>query len=202
MRWLCLLSLAVPSIAFADVLMPPPAACPEGSTGVDCHGPETCETDACERDNDCGEGQVCRPRMLCVRDNCCNGRGCGTTPYEIEHVAGPCGTGGACEEFGTSCQSRDVCVDAPAGTDAGRTDAGRTEDAGRAQDAGRREDAGRADDAGRTGNDAGRDAGTGGEVEGGCCSSTGARNELGGALFLALVVAFVVRFARKSRHAP
>lgn len=198
------LLVSIPSaLASADAVPPPPDSCPEGSTAVDfCHGPQTCQIATCTNDGECGAGRVCRQRMLCVREHCCSGICCasaGCEPTTYEHVAGAC-AGGACEELGTTCESRSVCVPGAA-IDAGRVDAGRT-DAGRT-DAGRT-DAGRTDagrnDAGRAQNDAGRgDAGDGGVTDGGCCSAAGAENELGGALFLALVIATVVRFARKKR---
>jgi hypothetical protein len=118
------------------------------------------------------------------------------------HVVGPCGEGGACEDFGTACERRKVCVPGTrvdagnpgldAGTrpdggsvvDAGRSDGGGARDAGGAQDAGRR-------DAGGQRVDAGRDAGGGGGVTGGgCCSVIGARSTRAEAL--ALLIAAVV----------
>jgi len=102
--------LGVPASAAADVVMPPPSACPEGSTARRCHGPQTCAITGCAEDP-CPEGQVCVERALCVRGHCCSGRNCGRpSAVNVDHVTGPCDAEGACAEGTGSCQTRSVCV--------------------------------------------------------------------------------------------
>ncbi len=170
-----LILLTLPAAARADVLAPPPASCPEGSSPVSCHGPSTCRIDDCSATG-CPSGQICVSRDLCVREHCCNGRGCGTMPVNYDHVAGACGPGGACADFGAACESRRVCVPLAAGMDGGAPDGGAPD--GGAIDGGR-VDGGRVD-AGSV--DAGSvDAGSvdGGGLDAGATDDAGAAGDAG-----------------------
>jgi hypothetical protein len=193
--------------ARADVLSPPPERCPEGSAGRDCHGPPLCAALICEIDSDCADGSRCVERPLCARSETCAG-GWGGSGTPNTHVDGPCGSGGTCDGWGTSCQNLKVCVaigNLDAGTprpDAGGspTDAGgtTTDAGGTSIDAGAgATDAGR-DGGGRTDSGPSRqDAGGGGTTSGGCCSAVGARSGAGGALFVALILATALRRSRR-----
>ena len=191
----------------ADAVGPPPDMCPEGSTAVDfCHGPATCRSLGCETDGDCDAGQICADRPLCTREHCCSGRccagGCGSEPTTYTHVEGPCGPGNSCTGFDTTCNMVKVCVTPEPGMDAGppASDAGSVDDSGvTPMDAGEAEDAGEREDAGE-GLDSCAEADSGTtppETDGGCCSVSGPRSALGGALFLALFVVTLGRLHRK-----
>lgn len=159
-----LLGVLAAAPASADVIATPPDMCPEGSTVVGfCHGPPTCEIAECTGDADCGAGQVCRPRDLCVREHCCSGRGCGLpTATRYDHVASACGAGRTCADFDTACETRRVCVPgtpvADAGVDAGPPPSDAGTDGGAPGD-----DAGSGTDGGGTESDSGapaQDSGT------------------------------------------
>ena len=200
--------LLCPLPAAADAVGPPPSSCPEGSAAVDfCHGPATCSSLDCETDGDFGAGEICADRPLCVREHCCSGRccagGCGGEPTIYTHVTGPCGSGGTCDAFDTTCAMRKVCV-TPTAMDAGPPD----EDAGPTD-----EDAGSTDeDSGPSSMDAGEadsgsdplDSGAGTDsgvtppaTDGGCCSVAGSRGPVGGVLFLALFLVTLGRLRRR-----
>ncbi|MGE0786931.1 MAG: hypothetical protein AB7S26_14760 [Sandaracinaceae bacterium] len=174
--------------ASADVLAPPPASCPEGSTPVTfCHGPETCEIAECTTNADCGVGQVCAARALCVRTHCCSGRGCGLpTRVEYTHVAGPC-TGGTCTDFDTACEQHFVCVSGSRDAGTPRPDAGRVDAGGPDHDAGgtASDGGGTTPDGGGTASDGGGTASDGGSasMDGGGASMDGggAGSDAGGA---------------------
>lgn len=201
------LSFIIAGSARADVLSPAPPSCPEGSVGRECHGPPLCAALTCEIDTDCAAGSRCVERALCARGETCAG-GWGGPGTPNTHIDGPCGSGGSCEGWGTTCQSLKVCVpianldggtprpDAGGGsTDAGGTSSdgggGTRDGGGAASDAGG--DAGRA----RTDSGSSRPDAGGGTTSGGCCSAAGARSGAGGALFAALVIGTALRRSRR-----
>lgn len=106
--------LIVPSPASADAVSPPPAVCPDSSTGATCHGPPHCAPDVCHADSDCDPGLSCLPAQLCIQAITCGGWG-GSTP--AENVMGSCATG-ACSDLAT-CTTRNVCRAPAPSADAG-----------------------------------------------------------------------------------
>lgn len=94
----------------ADVVGPPPASCPAGSTPATGHSGPRCEpTPDCTTDVSCSATGRCVDAMQCIET-----RGCGglmppdSAPCTVEHVVGPCDGAGACS-VGT-CRARRVCT--------------------------------------------------------------------------------------------
>lgn len=201
------LALALPAVAAADAVPPPPMNCPTGARPLDfCHGPQTCRIADCTDNADCNAGEECVERALCVREHCCGGFSCtidGATPPRYTHVDGPCGAGGGCEGFGATCETSRVCVpitgsDAgPPLTDGGGTDGGGVDgggtDGGGTDGGGADMDAGDSD----SGPSGGMDAGPDGPTDGGCCSVVGHGHPYGGAVALVLVALVGLRLRRK-----
>ena len=102
-------SLLVASVAAADVVMPPPSTCPEGSQGATCHGGPHCVPSKCASDAECKSGEVCQDRQLCVNPiNCAGGwSDPDAAPPMSPDVRGPCNAG-ACAEG--ACNTYKVCV--------------------------------------------------------------------------------------------
>jgi hypothetical protein len=201
------IALAAPLDARADVLAPPPASCPEGSAGMDCHGAPTCTIETCATDGDCGAGRQCADRALCTEEHCCSGRLCGDpSSPRFTHVIGACSASRTCVEG--ACTTMRVCV-AGAPVDAGGTDSGTASDSGSDSDSGPADpDSGPADldsgttetDSGSASIDSGRaeiDGGTPPSGRGGCCSVIGQRDA--GAIVMLASALFVAIVARRRR---
>lgn len=203
----------------ADAISPPPTSCPVGSVPIACHGPQTCRLVTCTGDGDCGAGETCLPRDLCLREHCCGGIGCvldGSTPPRYQHVESPCGTGGSCASIGTTCETVRVCVPTTK-PDGGLTDGGGSDGGGPDVDAGDADmDGGSSTDGGSSamdgggsgdGGGAGMDSGPAGGADagppvtdGGCCSVSGRRGGLGGLVGLGFLLAALLRLGRRRRR--
>ncbi len=91
--------------ARADVLMPPPPSCPEGSVGEECHGPGRCRPLSCAGHDDCAPGMICQAASLCIRQVNCSGR----AMIYVDSVEGSCAGGAACDD-GVECHTQTICV--------------------------------------------------------------------------------------------
>ncbi|MGE0786932.1 MAG: MYXO-CTERM sorting domain-containing protein [Sandaracinaceae bacterium] len=198
--------LVIPCTAAADAIGPPPTTCPPGSTGISCHGPETCEVTGCTGDGDCAANETCAARGLCVEQHCCGGISCfidGSAPAWVTHASAACTPGGPCAMG--ECQTLMVCVPR-AGVDGGNpgTDGGNpgTDGGSSGTDAG-----GAAMDGGNAGTDAGGarmdgggtsgvDAGSGG-TDGGCCSVSGRESRVAPVLGMIAMAWLVFRRRRE-----
>jgi hypothetical protein len=104
--------------ARADVVDPPPASCPPGSTPSTGHsGPYCAPTPECTATS-CSGGASCLAVAQCIETRDCGGlRPPDSGPCTIEHVAGACGAGGSCA-VGT-CRARSVCTTGGGATTSG-----------------------------------------------------------------------------------
>lgn len=98
-------ALALTSAARADVVDMPPTDCPAGSRGFTCHGGVGCAPVNCMLDSDCGTGEVCGLRSLCVGSIDCYWSGTQSI------VTGPCESSPC--DVGTTCVNTRYCL--PAG---------------------------------------------------------------------------------------
>lgn len=112
-RSLALLAvLAVGSIASADVVGPPPASCPAGSTPSSSHSGPLCRPAPECTATSCASPARCMAVFQCIEERPCGGLlPPDSGPCTIDHVVGPCDSGGACST-GT-CRARSVCSTAP-----------------------------------------------------------------------------------------
>jgi hypothetical protein len=106
--WIAIALVVAASPARADVVSPPPEQCPAGSEGIDCHGRPTCRIRRCNENTDCGDGEACQRRNLCVTVQNCGGES-GEPRYD--HVTGEC-RDGSCAE-GDCNRRASVCVPDP-----------------------------------------------------------------------------------------
>lgn len=90
--WIPLALLALTSVARADVVMPPMARCPAGTTPATSHaGPHCGLAPPCEAAS-CAAGERCAPVRLCVTSVHCGGWSVGDPNCAEQHVtdAEPC----------------------------------------------------------------------------------------------------------------
>lgn len=108
--FVALLVLGGLSSARADVVGPPPASCPVGSTPSSSHSGPHCDPEpACTMDLMCGGGDACEEVRLCVVQVACGGRlPPDAGPCFEDHVVGVCSSSGACGE-GT-CRIQNACI--------------------------------------------------------------------------------------------
>lgn len=92
--------------AFADVVMPPPSQCPEGSKPTTSHAGPTCEPTTCKKDKDCKSGQRCVSWPLCVEKRRGYSHG---FPFTVMHATAVCPKN-TCAKG--SCQKAMRCVSA------------------------------------------------------------------------------------------
>jgi hypothetical protein len=107
---LALLTLA--PVAFADVVSPEPASCPEGGNPSTCHGGPHCRPLGCMTDTDCQDGRVCQERSLCVGVVNCAGLlppDADPSMYDVQTVEGTCSPDVPCDA-GATCTTLKVCV--------------------------------------------------------------------------------------------
>ena len=109
-----LLSLSlVPATAGADAVPPPPTNCPDGTTGMTCHGGQYCQPSPCKSNADCSGGQVCLPRAFCLGHVTCGG---GIFPPDgspstvAEPAAGAACASSADCDGGAMCATQSLCV--------------------------------------------------------------------------------------------
>lgn len=90
--WIPLALVVLTSVAHADVVMPPPASCPAGTTPATSHaGPHCGLAPPCDASS-CAAGQRCAPVRLCVTSVHCGGWSVGDPNCAERHVsaAEPC----------------------------------------------------------------------------------------------------------------
>ena len=100
--------------ARADVVGPPPDDCPEGTEGATCHGGPYCSPVECTSDAECGNGETCKDKPLCVSTISCAGLlppDANPMDYERTKIESPCPTGNECTQ-GATCKTQKVCVPA------------------------------------------------------------------------------------------
>ena len=99
--------------ARADVIMPAPDDCPEGTEGSSSHCGPKCVRVACDLNEACGDDATCGELSLCVEARSCWTNG---GQYEDTTIVGTCSEGSPCAA-GT-CEAVTTCIptDAP-GTD-------------------------------------------------------------------------------------
>lgn len=105
-HWTWIMTIATYSgWAQADVVSPPPADCPEGSSGAVSHAGPFCAAIDCSADaSKCGV-RGCESRSICLED--IEGVSAGG-PFTVKNVKGPCAADGTCA-VGT-CTTLSVCV--------------------------------------------------------------------------------------------
>ena len=106
------LTLAV-APARADAVAPPPTNCPDGTTGMSCHGGVYCQPTTCKTSADCTGGQVCEAQSVCLGQVTCGGGvevpdGGAVTAPEV-NVGDVCTTAADCDG-GATCGTQSVCV--------------------------------------------------------------------------------------------
>lgn len=69
---LALAVLAIPAVASADGI-PPPPVCPDGAALRSCHGPSYCEVQECTPTSGCGMGETCVAVSYCIVSHLCGG---------------------------------------------------------------------------------------------------------------------------------
>ncbi|MCB9638382.1 MAG: hypothetical protein H6727_05660 [Myxococcales bacterium] len=91
----------------ADVVMPPPTDCPDGTNPTFSHAGSYCEPSICKTDADCTGGKVCRSYALCVleEDAFCGKAGA----CKIKKGQGPCKVDADCTQPAT-CLTDTRCV--------------------------------------------------------------------------------------------
>ena len=100
---------AAPRSARADVVMPPPDECPDGTTPATGHCGPHCEPIACESTEDCTEG-TCTTVRVCVQTLVCAGQvepDADLSQYERPSVLETCESG-TCAQG--ECQTLQICT--------------------------------------------------------------------------------------------
>ena len=93
--------------ARADVVMPEPDDCPEGSKAGTCHGGPHCRAEPCVDDASCTNGKTCQQVKRCVEQINCSSRN--PTPSYVDSLTGSCKGDGTCSE-GT-CKTIKLCLE-------------------------------------------------------------------------------------------
>ncbi len=96
--------------ARADVVMPPPAECPEGSRPMGDHLGSRCEPTTCETAANCAvygaRAWECADTGLCIQIFDARDR---TGQYRLERAVGACASDGDCSD-GSACEVRARCL--------------------------------------------------------------------------------------------
>lgn len=105
--------VALAPAAFADVVFPEPASCPEGGQPATCHGGPHCRALTCTTNTDCQGGLVCQERSFCVNVINCAGLlppDADPSMFDVQTVESTCSANDSCDAG--SCTALKVCVPA------------------------------------------------------------------------------------------
>ena len=92
--------------AAADVVGPPPDRCPNGSIPDSSHAGPTCYPSVCSGNGDCGQGEVCVERALCIEPVMGWSHG---GQFSMDHAVTSCDGSGVCPP-GATCESDHRCM--------------------------------------------------------------------------------------------
>jgi MYXO-CTERM domain-containing protein len=99
--------------ARADVVMPEPTSCPEGSTAATCHGGPHCRPTPCVDSSSCKNGSTCQDVKWCIGQIDCRGGWRSDASYAMEETVEAACEGNATCSKGT-CLTIKVCTTAGA----------------------------------------------------------------------------------------